>query len=263
MTRFRDVAPLVAAGAAALVIAGCGGATGTAASSSAATSTAAAPTDAAGLSSLLRASTSRIHSFHLSLSVAAAATTLTGSGDATVAGGKVRSLNLTEQIPPVGSMRLVIADGKTYLNLPTSLSHAAKPWVLVTPDSTNIVVRQLATALDTVQQSASLDQFTTFSKAATVRAHKQEDLDGSPTTHYTLDVDVQKLPDTLPGKHQLITAGLASLPIEMWLDAQGRPVKLTEQVTVKGQQVSTDLTIGKYDQPVTVTPPPADQVAVD
>ena len=40
-------------------------------------------------------------------------------------------------------------------------------------------------------------------------------------------------------------------------------MKFTEQVTVKGQQVATAVTLSNYDAPVTVTAPPADQVATD
>jgi len=40
-------------------------------------------------------------------------------------------------------------------------------------------------------------------------------------------------------------------------------VKFTEQVTVKGQQVNTAVTLSKYDEPVTGAAPPADQVATN
>jgi len=263
MTGFRNVAPLLAAGAAVVALAGCAPAAKDAASSPASSSTPAPPTDAAGLSAVLKASASKIHSAHLSMNIAAGTATLTGSGDETMAAGKLQSLDLTEQIPQAGSLRIVMIDGKTYLQLPPAMNRSGKPWVLVSPASSNPGVRQLATTLDSVKQTASLDQFTTFSSVATVTGHKQETLDGAPTTHYTLTVDVQKLPATLPGKQQLVAAGLTSLPMDMWVDAQGRLVKFTEQVTVKGQQVATTVTLGRYDAPVTVTAPPADQVATD
>ena len=263
MTRFRNVTPLLAAGAAVVALTGCAPAAKDAASSPASSSAPAQPTDAAGLSALLEESASKVHSAHLAMNITAGTTSLTGSGDETLAAGKLASLDLTEQIPQAGALRIVLVDGKTYLQLPPAMNTSGKPWVLVSAASSNPMVRQLATTLDAVKQTASLDQFATFSSAATVTGHKQETLDGAPTTHYTLTVDVQKLPATLPGKQQLVAAGLTSLPMDMWVDTQGRPVKFTEQVAVKGQQVNTAVTLGKYDEPVTVTAPPADQVATN
>ncbi|MGZ4549165.1 MAG: hypothetical protein ACXVF0_06560 [Blastococcus sp.] len=263
MSRFRNVAPLLAAGAAVVALAGCAPAAKDAASSPASSSTPAPPTDAAGLSALLKQSASKIQSAHLAMNITAGTTSLTGSGDETMAAGKLASLDLTEQIPQAGALRIIVVDGKTYLQLPPAMNKSGKPWVLVSPTSSNPAVRQLATTLESVKQTASLGQFTTFSSVATVTGHKQETLDGSPTTHYTLTVDVQKLPATLPGRQQLVAAGLTTLPIEMWVDDQGRPVKFSEDLTVKAQHVSTVVTLGKFDAPVTVTPPPADQVATD
>lgn len=264
MIRFDKGAVLVlAASAALLTVTACGpAATGTAAST-AASSSSAMPTDAAGLSTLLRESSSQLHSAHLDMTVTAAGMTLKGTGDETLAGGKMQTLDLSENVPQLGVLRVIIAGGKTYLQVPTQISHATKPWVLVTATSTNPIVRQLATTLQTVQQAAALDQFTTFSSAATVTAHDRQDLNGAPATHYALSVDVAKLPATMPGKQQLVTAGVTTLPMEMWLDERGRLVKFTENLTVQAQQVSTVVTIGKFDAPVTVTPPPADQVATD
>jgi hypothetical protein len=47
------------------------------------------------------------------------------------------------------------------------------------------------------------------------------------------------------------------------VDGKGRPVKVTENLTVQGQTVDTTVTIGDFDAPVTITAPPADQVATD
>jgi hypothetical protein len=197
------------------------------------------------------------------MSVTAGTVTITGAGDELLAKGKLRALDLTETVPPVGELRIIIDAGKTYLKLPTTLNHTGKPWVLVSPTSTNPVVRQLESTLRSVQQSTSLDQFTTFTSAARVTRHMQESLDGVPVTHYGLSVDVAKLPATLPGRQQLTAAGLTTLPVDLWVDRQGRPLKFAESLTVKGQHVATTISIGQYDAPVTITPPPAAQVSTD
>jgi hypothetical protein len=243
--------------AATLTVAGCGSGGTTAA----APATTAPPTDAAGLARELQAGNASVRSAHLTMSVAAGTVTITGAGDELLAQGKLRALDLTETVPPVGELRIVIDAGKTYLKLPTALNHTGKPWVLVSPTSSNPVVRQLESTLRSAEQSTSLDQFTTFTTAARVTRHVQETLNGVPATHYGLSVDIAKLPATLPGKQQLTAAGLTTLPVDLWVDRQGRPLKFAENLTVKGQHVSTTISIGKYDAPVTITPPPAAQVS--
>ena len=47
----------------------------------------------------------------------------------------------------------------------------------------------------------------------------------------------------------------------MWVNGQGRLVKVAENLDVKGQHVATTVNVGPYDAPVTVMPPPAYQVA--
>jgi hypothetical protein len=49
--------------------------------------------------------------------------------------------------------------------------------------------------------------------------------------------------------------------MDLWVDRQGRLRKVTENLTVKGQRVATTVEIGQFDAPVTITPPPADQVS--
>jgi hypothetical protein len=195
------------------------------------------------------------------MSVVAGTQTISAAGDEIVAQSRLQSLDLTETVPAVGELRFIIAAGKTYLKLPASLNRTGKPWVLVSPTSTNPVVRQLATTLQSVEQAASLDPFTAFSSAARVSRHMQESLGGAPVTHYVLSVDVAKLPANAPGRQQLTAAGLATLPIDLWVDRQGRLLKFTEAFDVKGQHVSTTANFGPYNAPVTVTPPPADQVS--
>jgi hypothetical protein len=245
-----------------LVLAGCGSAGSPAAApSSAASSSPAPPTDAAGLARELQASSATVHSAHLTMSVVAGTVTITGAGNELLSRGKLQAMDLTETVPPLGELRIIIDAGKTYLKLPATLDHTAKPWVLVSPTSTNPVVRQLGSTLQSVRESTSLDQFTTFTTAARVTRHMQETLNGAPVTHYALSVDVAKLPATMPGKQQVTAAGLTTLPVDLWVDRQGRLLKFTENLTVKAQHVATTITIGPYNAPVTVTPPPAAQVA--
>jgi hypothetical protein len=262
------------AAAAALLLTGCGPTEGvaspgsgsapssSAASASSSAAAGASPTDAAGLAAQVQQGVSGLTSAHLTLSVAAAGTTISGQGDEELSGGKVTALDFTETVPGVGQIRVLQTDGQTYAQLPADLQKSGKPWILVTEESSNPVVAQLATSLQSVADSAELDQFAAFSSAATSSTNQgTEQVDGAPATHWALTVDVTKLPDTLSGKQQLVDAGLTTLPVELWVDDKGRPVKVSEQFTVQGQQVSTVVTLGDFDAPVDVQAPAADQVA--
>lgn len=261
----RVLRVLPAAAAAAVLLTACGpGSSGGSASgsSTSASSTPAPPTDAASLSALLRSGSASIHTAHVTLDLSAAGTTVNGAGDEVLAGGRLQALDLTESVPKAGRIRLLMADGKTYAQLPQQIAGSTEPWVLVSASSSNPVIQQLAGTLQSFQQSASLDQYSDLTKAATVTmVSPSEQVNGTTAAHYRLDVDVTKLPASTPNRDQLLSAGLMKLPVEIWVDRQGRPVKVSEQLTVQGQQVQTVVTVGDFDAPVSITPPPADQVA--
>jgi hypothetical protein len=271
VTTRRQLACLPALAAAAVVLTACGGGgtvEGTASpapsSGSSASASSAPPTDAAGLATELQQGSRSIRSAHLSLQVAAAGQTLDGQGDETLADGKLQDLDLTETVPGAGQIRILMAGGKTYAQLPAGANSSGKPWVLVSTTSSNPVVAQLASTLQQAQQSASLDQYTAFTQAASrLQVVGPEQVGGADATHYELSVDVTKLPESQPGRGQLLGAGLTTLPVDLWVDGKGRPVKVTENLTVQGQTVDTTVTIGDFDAPVTITAPPAEQVATD
>jgi hypothetical protein len=221
----------------------------------------ATPSDAASLAAALRDGTASIRSAHLELEVDAAGNSIKGSGDETLKDGKAEAFDLTETIPGVGDIRVLMADGKTYVQLPAGLNPSDKPWLLISTESSNPVVQQLATSLQSVTSSSSLDQYTAFTEAATVRVVGADQVNGADATHYALSVDVTKLPNDTPGRSDLLSAGLVTLPVDLWVDGKGRPVKVSEELTVQGQKVTTLVTLGDFDEDVTITAPPADQVA--
>jgi hypothetical protein len=223
----------------------------------------ATPTDAPGLAAFLRDGTASIRSAHLELEVDAAGNTITGTGDETLSHGRADAFDLTETIPTVGDIRVLMVDGQTYVQLPAGINPSDKPWLLISTQSSNPIVQQLATSLQSVTSSSSLDQYTAFTQAATVKLVGSEQVDGVAATHYALSVDVTKLPNDTPGRSDILSAGLVTLPVDLWVDAKGRPVKVSEELTVQNQKITTLVTLGSFDEDVTITAPPADQVATD
>lgn len=80
----------------------------------------------------------------------------------------------------------------------------------------------------------------------------------------TLSVDPTKVHAagiTAAAKAALAQAHITKIPVDLWVDSRNRPVKMSEKVTVKGQTVSLPATMGQFNQPVTITAPPASQVS--
>jgi hypothetical protein len=230
-------------------------------STSAASPASPAPTDAAGLADLLHRGISSVSTVHLALNVTSPGQTINSEGDAKLASGTLRDLDITEELGSAGKRRLLIVDQATYAQVPGA-NQAGKPWVLITRDSPNPAVRNMATSLEAVRKSASLDHFSTFASAAqSIKLVGKEALNGTPVTHYLINVDVAKLPENTPGRQPLLGAGITTLPIELYIDDQGRPLKATQDITVQGQHTSTVIMFSKFNAPVSISAPPADQVS--
>jgi hypothetical protein len=223
------------------------------------------PTDAAGLGGLMQTAIAGIKTAHITLDINAAGQKVSGVGDEKMLGGKLIAMDLTENLPGgAGSIRLIIVDGKTYAKLPPSLNTSGKPYILVSPNSTNPTVKALAGSLDSALSSASLGSVGAFVTAAkSVVLKGTATVDGVQTSHYSIVVDIAKLPASLPGKDELSAGGLSTLPLELYIDDQGRPVQVTESLQVQGQSISTDVKVSDYNKPVSVTAPPASQVSTD
>lgn len=221
------------------------------------------PTDARGLGTLMQQAVGSVNSAHIALNVQLAGNSVTGSGDEKLSNGKLSAMHLAEQLPGgTGSLELIIADGKTYAKLPSSINPTNKPWVLVSQNSSIPGIQQLSSSINTSLSSASVGNVNVFvnsAKSVTVKGH--ETVNGVGTTHYHVVVDVTKLSSNLPGGDALAASGIKTIPVDLWVDDQGRPVQVTEKIAVAGQEVDVKVGISKYNQPVSISAPPANQVA--
>lgn len=220
------------------------------------------PTTAAALSAQVQSAVAGITSAHISLDINLSAQALTGEGDEKLEHGKLVALDISEHLPGGSdTIRIITVGGKTYAKLPPTLNQSGKPYLLVTPASTNAVVKQLAASIDTALSSASLGTVSIFVAAASSIEVKGTALvAGVPTTHYSVTVDIKKLPKTLPGRSELAAGELDTIPMELYIDSQGRPVQVTDRFRIQGEDVSSKATVTGYDRPVTITAPPANQV---
>ena len=218
------------------------------------------PTTTDGLATLMQSGIAKATSAAFNLDVTIAGQALTGSGVEKLSNGQLTALDVSERLPQ-GVVRVIMVDGKTYAKLPHSLNPSGKPYLPVTTDSSNVVIRTLADSLDSAVASASLGDIGVFAKAAkSIKVTGGATVQGVATTHYSMVVDLAKLPDSFPGKQPLISGGVQTIPLELDVDRQGRPIQVTEDFQAQGQKVHTKVVVTNYDKPVSITAPPANQI---
>jgi hypothetical protein len=168
-------------------------------------------------------------------------------------------MRISEDVPRInGDIEMIYAAGNVYIKLPPAFNKTGKPFDLVSTSSSDPVIRKLASTLNESIASGSLKTIRDFAASATTVKLVGESPAG---THYSVVVDATKLPASYPGLSALRAAGITTIPTDVYLDSQGRPVLINERLNVKGHEVTTKVTISRYNQPVTISAPPANQVA--
>jgi len=98
-----------------------------------------------------------------------------------------------------------------------------------------------------------------------------ETVDGTSTTHYAGDIDPAKMlqqqaggrlsPDEIERlRSSLQTAGITSEHIDLWLDRAGLPAETKVSAASSLGAITVDEHLSDWGAPVSITPPPADQV---
>jgi hypothetical protein len=126
-----------------------------------------------------------------------------------------------------------------------------KRWVLVEDGA--------RTSLDTM----SFDELMTFVTGATdVEERGKTEIDGVSVTHYAGTVDLEaaleKAGEDLADHADLLKQSPV-MPIECWIDDEGKPVRIKTGMTVDGSKVVMTVDNLELDVPVDVDPPPADE----
>jgi hypothetical protein len=99
-----------------------------------------------------------------------------------------------------------------------------------------------------------------------VREVGTESIDGAETTHYKVVVDLEKAVSrsdaaTQEALRRVIKAGgVKTLPVDVWVDGKGFVRKVQYAQRAAGKDVNVTMNLHDYGKPVTVKPPPANQV---
>ena len=265
--------PALAVPALALLVAGAVGLTacssgsaGSAARSTTSTPSATATTAAVGravapatLAGLMQRGLSTATSAHLAVSTVLAGQSLTGSGDIALTRGAISQADLQQDLPVgLGAVRIVVVGRTTYAKLPGALApDASRPWVRLAAGSKSTVVSQLASVVQPLLTVAAPAGLVTFARSASSATDLGPGtVDGVATTHYRLVVDAA----SLPSDSGVTAGGRATIPIDLQLDAAGRPRQVSGTFTIRGQTVTPTITLSDYNAPVSVSAPPPGQV---
>jgi hypothetical protein len=142
---------------------------------------------------------------------------------------------------------------------------STKPWVGLDAKELGIDARQLA-ASQGADPTAGLDILQGLSQNATVVG--TETVKGVKTTHYKGTAEFAALAKNLPAKQaadaKKLFGSKQSMPVDVWLDDQGRARRMDFSFATSQNGVSmsmkTQYYFMKFGEPVSINPPPADQV---
>jgi hypothetical protein len=145
----------------------------------------------------------------------------------------------------------------TYAKLPPGRNTTGKPWVVVSNDSTNEFVRALSTQVSLVKAATSLPAIAD----AVATATSVSDKGTTPQGHsYALQLDPAKISDPNLGG-ALRDLGENPVPVTLVLDKSARPTQIKIAVKLGTSSFPIVIDVSKFNAPLTITAPPADQVA--
>jgi hypothetical protein len=195
-----------------------------------------------------------------------------GSFSETLAGGKITGMDMDMNMSVSGQkfeLRVLAKDDKVWLSGADFLSllkiPTDKKWALADPTSSNAQLAAMGNSLSTVMDSGDTGQYATLAAAASdVKYDGQETISGVKADKYELTIDVAKAASAgnsqqQQGMQTLLSGGVKTVPMTLWLDQQGRVVKVVEDFTVQGQSLHTEVNVTTINSNVTITAPdPAD-----
>lgn len=187
--------------------------------------------------------------------------------------GKV---NLTSQqgefdisLPQGLDEHAVYTHGIAYEKLPDqvrSRMHVNTPWVSI--DMNKAVKAQTGSSLAQLQQQQPenpLDQLSYLrSVSSKITKDGTETVDGAKTTHYRAQIDLNRQKTEAAGRLAKVL-GSHNLPVQVWIDEQGRlrkmqvEEKIHQPTTGASVTVSMQLRLSDFGTRVSVQPPAKDQ----
>lgn len=223
-------------------------------------------TTISGLAAQLSKGTSQMTSSQGSLNLTSGPLTSSSTFSGQMSKGNVTAMddrvNTTYQ-GKTTELHMIIVGGKVYVDR----GRGGKPWVIATTDSPDPVVAQLATDIPgTLSQSGATQFVTLVSVGRDLQLIGPGTVDGVQSAHYHLMVDTASAAKKLPGNQgkqmqQAADAGVDTIPLDLWVDANGRAIKVVDKVVAEGVNATAEIRMGHFNEPVTISAPPPSQIA--
>ncbi|HEX3787230.1 MAG TPA: hypothetical protein VHW44_05165 [Pseudonocardiaceae bacterium] len=249
----------------------------TGASTGTSTPGAGAVTTLAQLGQLVTENTGKQNTAHLTVQSSTGPISINATG--VVRFGSPVAMHETITAGQLGQVEAILLDNSAYVQLPAALKQlsggSAKPWFKVDPNGNDTLSKLLTPFLQTAEQNTDPAAIINMIKSSgTITATRSEQLNGQPTTHYTVAVDLRKLVDSLaPSDARRTTyaadlqAGVTAETVDMWVSPANLPIKIVSTTSIPNPagsgpnlQVGVTTTYSDWGQPVIITAPPADQV---
>jgi hypothetical protein len=167
-----------------------------------------------------------------------------------------------------GGMHEIVTDRAIYLKMALLTQELHKPWVKISfsqlQQSAGINLSQLT---QQVQSNNPLVQTRMLTAAKDVRAVGTQTIDGVSTTHYAgsypISAGLAKLPASARALAEkgLRTLGTKTVRFNVWIDGQHQTRKIVVTETGSAETTKVTMQVTSINQPVSVTLPPASQVA--
>ncbi len=165
---------------------------------------------------------------------------------------------------PIGTIQVVIVQGVVYMKIPGK-GKPGRPWV-----KGDFADQELAPAL---RQADPRQWLQLLAGVGTLKPAGHDTINGVPSTHYSVTVDLTKVAkknaDLAKLIKQLTDEGVKVQDIQIWVDADKRPVRLVTSIQLPNPRSPANKTTSTqtvdytgWGAPVTITAPPASQVTV-
>lgn len=153
-----------------------------------------------------------------------------------------------------GTLDLLVVGGKTYVKAPGHARTPSRPWVVAGPSDPDTAIANLASAPRGDLVDDSLSEYVQLAESAvSISPPSATRLDGMAVTRYRVTLDNATAPvgalDSFPASQ------VSPLPIDVYLDAKGRPIRVTASTQQGGRPAGLLLRFSRFDAPMHITAP--------
>lgn len=159
----------------------------------------------------------------------------------------------------------IVTRSAAYLHLPILGRMLARPWLRIPLTPAESGQSSFAQLLRSLTFSDPLGQARLLQAVRQARRVGTADIGGVPTTQYSATYNPSAvLAGLSPALRRQLGPQLRSIHgkvhTDIWIDARHRVRRITETGHVAGEDLVTTITYSDYNQPVSITVPPASQV---